>query len=144
MNLTCPHCGGIVELSLIKSNTPNIEGDDNGRLTDPNPATENGSKVGPYHFRIWDIQLELTIQDVRSALPNVHQAIRDSYLEVTDMHGEVFKVSTKDAIRQAILLKYPHDDQLRAIVHMSNGFQTDRAERIARGVGLTPKRRGAY
>lgn len=129
--LNCPSCGSLVSLSLtLATGTAHGENDQHPRQ----------SSASPYAVTIGGRRFELTIDDVRAAVPDVSQPIHDSYVEIADVSGEVRRVATKDLIRRTILRKYPDVDP-QTELQATTGFQSQRAEQIARRLGLHPQRR---
>ena len=123
----CPNCRSELKLSLVSASSRNTE-----------PLVESSAER-QYRFTVKGRYFELSKSDTVAAQGRVTRPIHDSYVEMRDNSGTVRKYPTKDLIRQAICLKYP-DVKPETDLQPGTGFQSQRAEQIARGIGLTPER----
>ena len=108
----------------------------------PVEAKKDGAPLEPYAFTISGRRYELTPEDLQKAVPDVSQPIYDSYVEIEDVSGSIRQVPTKDLIRRAIIRKY-RDVNPQAELQPGTGFQSQRAEQIARRLGLRPGAKAA-
>ncbi len=134
ISLTCPACGAVSHLVLRLSD------EDHGTQPVVSPSKPPSGPGPSYRFTIGGRQFELTASDIRIAVGDVHQPIYDSFVEIEDEGGVLRQVPTKDLIRQAILRRNADVDP-KTLLQPHTGFQSQRAEQIARRLGFEPKRR---